>query len=267
MSEKAPKVGAVLAAGLASVCCWGPLLLTTFGAGALGLGAWFEPLRPYTIALTVMFLGFGFCLTYRKRPVACQGGNCNMKSSSTGRKVSMWIVAVIALALMLYPEWRPMLAGDKDEPASATSAVVDLEVTGMTCGGCVASVKSSLQKVDGVERADVVLDSSVAHVALRQSNVDPQILIAAVKDAGFGAKLRPTFTRIDLQVKGMTCDGCEASLNGALAQIPGVKPVEADYKSGSAQIEVTSEAPPIDSILAKAGKATGFTVGTATAEK
>ncbi len=40
------------------------------------------------------------------------------------------------------------------------------KVTGMTCGGCVASVKEKLSKVKGVTDVDVDLEASMAHITM-----------------------------------------------------------------------------------------------------
>ena len=65
-------VAAVAAAITASLCCIGPLVFLTIGIS----GAWIssltklEPLRPFGIALTLVFLGLAFYKLYL-RPPAC----------------------------------------------------------------------------------------------------------------------------------------------------------------------------------------------------
>jgi copper chaperone len=63
-----------------------------------------------------------------------------------------------------------------------------IKVTGMTCGHCVAAVTKALQKVPGVEAADVSLEKAQALV---KGNADAQALIAAVKAEGYEATLAP----------------------------------------------------------------------------
>jgi copper chaperone len=43
-----------------------------------------------------------------------------------------------------------------------------MNVQGMTCGGCVASVTRVLQAIDGVERVDVKLDPGQARVTFER---------------------------------------------------------------------------------------------------
>jgi len=62
-----------------------------------------------------------------------------------------------------------------------------LKVTGMTCNHCVMSVTRALQKVPGVETADVSLERAQAVV---KGSADAQALIKAVKDEGYEAALQ-----------------------------------------------------------------------------
>jgi copper chaperone CopZ len=60
-----------------------------------------------------------------------------------------------------------------------------LEVTGMTCMHCVSAVTRALQKVPGVERAEVSLDKQQAVVT---GKADVAAMVAAVKAEGYGAR-------------------------------------------------------------------------------
>ncbi len=71
------------------------------------------------------------------------------------------------------------------KPARLT--VIDLELDGMTCASCVARIEAALQDVPGVVAATVNLASGSARVTALQD--DPDSLIAAVRDAGYGARL------------------------------------------------------------------------------
>jgi copper chaperone len=65
---------------------------------------------------------------------------------------------------------------------------VELEVAGMTCGGCVRSVETKLSKVPGVESARVDLAAGKASVAFDDSRTNVDQLIGAVEQIGFRAK-------------------------------------------------------------------------------
>ncbi|QEY26680.1 heavy-metal-associated domain-containing protein [Neisseria zalophi] len=66
---------------------------------------------------------------------------------------------------------------------------VKINVGGMTCGGCVKSVTTVLEQLEGVNKADVDLDSASAKVTFDPAKVQTAALLEAVEDAGFDASL------------------------------------------------------------------------------
>lgn len=62
---------------------------------------------------------------------------------------------------------------------------VTLPVKGMTCMGCVSSVKRVLGALPGVSQAEVSLDKAQAEVTYDPARVGPDALKAAIMDAGY----------------------------------------------------------------------------------
>jgi copper chaperone len=62
-------------------------------------------------------------------------------------------------------------------------------VTGMTCGHCQAKVEKALKGTAGVYAAVVDLQLGEADVDFEDDTATPAHLIAAVEQAGYGAKL------------------------------------------------------------------------------
>ena len=58
-------------------------------------------------------------------------------------------------------------------------------VRGMTCGGCVASVRRVLEALPGVSKVDVTLQPGQATVAYDPARVTPEALRDAVQNAGY----------------------------------------------------------------------------------
>lgn len=67
------------------------------------------------------------------------------------------------------------------------SAVIRLAVSGMTCGHCVQSVTKALEKVPGVEKAEVSREPGEAIV---HGSADSQALIKAVVEEGYQAEVK-----------------------------------------------------------------------------
>ena len=75
-------------------------------------------------------------------------------------------------------------------PAStgATTASIDLAVTGMTCASCAARIEKRLNRLTGAE-ASVNYATEIAHVRFDPATVSAADLVAAVESVGYGAVL------------------------------------------------------------------------------
>jgi copper chaperone len=62
-----------------------------------------------------------------------------------------------------------------------------IKVGGMKCGGCVKSVTSVLQELQGVARAEVSLEQGQVQVEYEAARVGIDAMKAAIVDAGFEA--------------------------------------------------------------------------------
>src|SRR5580658_6714491 len=67
--------------------------------------------------------------------------------------------------------------------------VANLQVGGMHCAGCVATIEKALKGVAGVAEAQVNLVTERARVQYDPAVVTPQRFFDAVKEAGYSAKL------------------------------------------------------------------------------
>ncbi|MBZ0115206.1 MAG: mercury transporter MerT [Thermoanaerobaculia bacterium] len=100
--------GAVLAAFGASLCCILPVAVAILGVGSAAMGAKLEPFRPWFAGLTAAFLGFAFYQAYK--PVECEPGEaCAVSASRRRHRMVLWIVAIIAVALMAFPYYASWL--------------------------------------------------------------------------------------------------------------------------------------------------------------
>ena len=100
--------GAVAAAFGASLCCILPVVVAILGVGSATLGAKLEPFRPWFAGLTVVFLGFAFYQAYK--PVECAPGEtCAVPASRRRHRIALWIVALVAIAVMAFPYYASWL--------------------------------------------------------------------------------------------------------------------------------------------------------------
>ncbi len=103
-------VAGTLAAIGASVCCVEPLVLLMMGIG----GAWIasltalEPLRPWFIAVTFLFVGLAFSRLYFQQPACEPGAACAQSSVLKRQRLIFWVVALVLLALLSVPWLAPL---------------------------------------------------------------------------------------------------------------------------------------------------------------
>ena len=81
---------------------------------------------------------------------------------------------------------NPDLSTTRSTDGAATASV-ELLVKGMHCGSCVALIEETLAEQVGVTSATVDLDSARAVVGFDPSQVDVDVLTAAVAEAGYAA--------------------------------------------------------------------------------
>lgn len=190
MKEKMLGVLALGSAFLASLCCTGPIILAALGLGGAGLAASFGLFRPVLLLLTLFFLIPAFYFAYHTKKVVCADGSCEWKSGGRGMKITVWIVAALALGAAAFPQWAQLLQSSPSVSAAGAEKVV-LAVSGMHCSACPLSIESSLRKVPGVRSASVSFEKSEAVVLAEPGKVSREDLLKAVRDAGpYAAELR-----------------------------------------------------------------------------
>jgi len=99
-------VGAMAAAVGSALCCAGPLVAVTLGVSGAGLSTTFEPLRPYFLGATGLFLFGGFYLVDREEKKACDPTKpCAGPMVRRRMKKLLWTATVIAAVATTYPTW------------------------------------------------------------------------------------------------------------------------------------------------------------------
>ena len=107
--------GGIIAAFLASLCCMGPVLFTAIGVGVGATGILadtagflkaFVPYRPFLIGVSILAIGTGFYLVYRKPAASCSTDtNCSDSRSRSKLVFFLWISTVLILFFVLSPQW------------------------------------------------------------------------------------------------------------------------------------------------------------------
>ena len=100
----------VAAAFVSALCCAGPILAVAIGVSGAGLASTFEPLRPYFLVATALFLGAGFWLLDREEKKACEPGRmCADPAVRKRMKIMLWAATAIAIVFATFPSWQTLV--------------------------------------------------------------------------------------------------------------------------------------------------------------
>ena len=104
--------GGILGALAASTCCILPLVLFSLGIS----GAWIgqltalSPYQPIFIAFTLLCLGYGYWLVYRKPKIACdEGAACARPLPNRLVKSMLWIATALVVLAFSWPAIVPLI--------------------------------------------------------------------------------------------------------------------------------------------------------------
>lgn len=131
-----------------------------------------------------------------------------------------------------------------DEPGNC---VIGIE--GMTCISCVKTIEGNMRGVDGVKDIEVSLERKNAVVVFDRNKLTPEEIADKIDDTGFEAKVVSSpsgapspgehsvqHSQLTLDVKGMHCNSCTRTIEGALRETAGVLSAKASLLQEDTQI-------------------------------
>ena len=106
----ATAVAGVSAAVASALCCVGPVVAVALGVSGAGLSSTFEPLRPYLLGSTALFLGGGFFMLHREEVQACEPDKaCADPRVRKRMKIVLWVATTIAVLFATFPSWQDLV--------------------------------------------------------------------------------------------------------------------------------------------------------------
>jgi Cu+-exporting ATPase len=112
-----------------------------------------------------------------------------------------------------------------------------LTIGGMSCATCSETVSESVESLEGVEEASVNFATDEATVAFDPEVVSLADIYAAVESAGYD----PHAETRTIEIVGMHCANCSETVEGALADLPGVVRADVNYATDEATVEYNPE--------------------------
>lgn len=178
----------MIAAFTASLCCVTPVFAFLAGiSGAASTFSWIEPFRPYLIGLTVLLLGFAW---YQKlKPQWDPECACEENPSFWQTKGFLGVVTILAALLLAFPYYSDAFFPKQEKQVvyvnESQVQTITLDIEGMTCTGCEATVKNAASGVNGVLEADASYDTGQATVKYDKSKTNREAITAAINKTGF----------------------------------------------------------------------------------
>ncbi|NBS12771.1 MAG: hypothetical protein EBS77_08955, partial [Gammaproteobacteria bacterium] len=112
------------------------------------------------------------------------------------------------------------------------SQVLQLSITGMTCGGCASRLTRELSATSGVSDAQVNFATETATLTYDPDHTTAAALVDAVTTSGFGARVQ----RHTVSITGMHCGSCAGRVREALLAEPAVIEAEVNLALDQATV-------------------------------
>lgn len=126
---------------------------------------------------------------------------------------------------------------DEDSAASCT-----LEVGGMDCGSCAASVERALRSLEGVQEVSVDVVGGRVRVGYAEGKLAREDLAGAIRRVGYEVTEDPPARELAFHVEGMCCASEVRQIEGRLADVPGI--VELTFDAVRQRLGVVGEVVP-----------------------
>lgn len=106
------------------------------------------------------------------------------------------------------------------------------QVTGMSCAACATRIEKGLNRVEGVEQANVNLALERAIVTYDPKKLDGETLERKIRQLGYGTVKES----VELELEGMYCAACSVRIEKALNRMSGVEAATVNLALENARI-------------------------------
>ena len=123
-----------------------------------------------------------------------------------------------------------------------TTRTITLDITGMSCANCSATIEDTLSEFDGVDDASANYATDEATIAYDATAVSLAELYDAIDDAGYEA----VSETVRIGITDMSCANCADTNAEALESLPGVIEADVNYATDEAQVRYNPAAATTD---------------------
>jgi len=113
------------------------------------------------------------------------------------------------------------------------------KIEGMTCSACANRVERAINKLEGVERANVNFATETLTVDFNNEKLSSQKIEEAVVKAGYGVK--KNVKTYDFKIEGMTCSACANRIERVTKKLEGVENSTVNFATEKLTIKVDED--------------------------
>ncbi len=133
---------------------------------------------------------------------------------------------------------------------SALLKEANIQITGMTCAACAARIEKGINKMDGVEQANVNLALEKSSIKYDPTKLSEEDFEKKIKALGYDVVKQKT----ELDITGMTCAACSARIEKSLNKMEGISTATVNLALEKATIEFNPSEVAITDIMSKIEK-------------
>jgi len=115
----------------------------------------------------------------------------------------------------------------------ASSRIVELKISGMSCASCVTSIDKAVKRLEGVRSVLVNLGNETARVEYDPVQMSLPEIEKVITDAGYEV----IHDRVAVKIGGMTCAMCVQTIENALKNTEGI--ISASVNLGAEKAYIT----------------------------
>jgi Cu+-exporting ATPase len=116
---------------------------------------------------------------------------------------------------------------------------LSMKISGMTCAACAARIEKGINRLEGVNSANVNLALERVDIEYDDERLQPEQFEEVVEKLGYRVigKKEDQANKISLKVSGMTCAACSARVEKKLSSLEGVKAAHVNLSTERAAVE------------------------------
>lgn len=128
-----------------------------------------------------------------------------------------------------------------------TNIESNLNIVGMSCANCSATIKENLEEINGVQEARINFATDDGSVIYNDELVNLKTIYRVIENAGYKA----TSQEANISIEGMTCANCAETNENAIKNTHGVIDANVNYATDTSVVKYNPEDTSINKIYNK----------------